>query len=232
MELRKLQLNSNELKLIALVSMTIDHIGYFLFPQLKLLRILGRIAFPIFAYMIAEGCRHTSNRLRYFLGILGMGILIQIFFWYTRHSLYQQVLITFSMSIALICSLRQAAEKGGVWILLTGLALALAAFVCLLLKNYLPKRGFTVDYGLCGVLLPVLIYAAQTRTQRLVAAAIGLAAVNFTFSSYTQWFSLLALPLLALYNGQRGSPRLKYLFYVYYPLHMVILECIRLMKKR
>ena len=232
MELRKLQLTSNELKLIALVSMTIDHIGYFLLPQLKLLRILGRIAFPIFAYMIAEGCRHTSNRLRYFLGILGLGILVQVFFWYTRQSLYQHILITFSMSIALIFSLRQAAEKGGVWVPVAGLALALAGFVCLLLKNYLPKRGFSVDYGLCGVLLPVLIYAARTRTQRLLAATIGLIAVSLSFSNSIQWFSLLALPLLALYNGQRGAWRLKYLFYSYYPLHLLILESIRVTNGR
>ena len=185
MELRKLQLTSNELKLIALVSMTIDHIGYFLLPQYTLLRILGRIAFPIFAYMIAEGCRYTSNRLRYFLGILGLGILVQLLFWYTRQSLYQHILITFSMSIALIFSLRQAAEKGGVWFLVSGLALALAGFVCLLLKNFLPIRGFSVDYGLCGVLLPVLIYVAQTRTQRLLATAIGLIAVSLSFSNNT-----------------------------------------------
>ena len=232
MEQPKLQLTSNELKLIALVSMTIDHIGYFLLPQYKLLRILGRIAFPIFAYMIAEGCRYTSNRLRYFLGILGLGILVQLLFWYTRQSLYQHILITFSMSIALIFSLRQAAEKGGVWILVSGLALALAGFVCLLLKHYLPKRGFSVDYGLCGVLLPVLIYVAQTRTQRLLATAIGLIAVSLSFSNNIQWYSLLALPLLALYNGQRGTSRLKYLFYAYYPLHLLILESIRVTNGR
>ena len=230
MEQPKLQLTSNELKLIALISMTIDHIGLFLFPQLKLLRIIGRLAYPIFAFMIAEGCRHTSNRLRYFLGVFGLGLMLQVFFWYTRHSLYQHILITFSMSIVLIFSLRQAAKKGGVWAVIAGLSLAAEVFICLFLKKYLPKRGFKIDYGLCGVLLPVLIDAARTRTQRIAAAAAGMTAVCL-YAGGIQWYSLLALPLLALYNGQRGSYRLKYLFYVYYPLHLVLLECIRLSKK-
>ena len=54
-------LTNNQLKLIALVTMTLDHIGVVLFPQAQWLRIVGRLAFPIFAYMIAEGCRHTAN---------------------------------------------------------------------------------------------------------------------------------------------------------------------------
>ena len=70
MEHRKPQLTSNELKLFALVVMTVDHIGALLLPQYSVLRIIGRLAFPIFAYMIAEGCAHTSSRLRYFLTIL------------------------------------------------------------------------------------------------------------------------------------------------------------------
>ena len=55
-------LTGNQLKLIALITMTIDHIGFMLLPQVKILRAIGRIAFPIFAYMIAEGCQYTRNR--------------------------------------------------------------------------------------------------------------------------------------------------------------------------
>ena len=231
MERRKLQLSSNQLKLIALVLMTVDHVGLLLFPGLRVLRIIGRLAFPIFAYMIAEGCRYTSNRLRYFLGIFCLGLAMQVFFWFTRHNYYQHILITFSFSIAIIFSMEQAAKRGGIWLIAPGAALAAAAISCLFLRNLLHKNTFAIDYGLCGVLLPVLIYLAQTRTQKLLAAAIGLTAVCIA-TGKIQWYSLLALPLLALYNGQRGSYRLKYLFYVYYPLHLVILEIIRLLYRR
>ena len=59
-------LNGNHLKLIAAFTMLLDHVGILLFPQIRLLRILGRLAYPIFAFMIAEGCRYTKNKLRYF----------------------------------------------------------------------------------------------------------------------------------------------------------------------
>ena len=232
MERNKPQLTSNELKLIALVSMTLDHLGMFLFPKLTILRIVGRIAFPIYAYMLAEGCRHTSSRLRYFCGIFGLGVLVQIFFWYTRHSIYQYILITFSMSLLLIFCGQEAEKKGGIWLLLGGVLLVFDAFICLLLKYFLPIRGFAVDYGLCGVLLPLLIYVARTRTQRLAAAALGLTAVCIASAYIYQWFSLLAVPLLALYHGQRGTYRLKYLFYAYYPIHLLILESIRVTNRR
>ena len=78
------RLSSNALKLIALVCMTVDHIGFLLYPHLHILRIIGRVAFPIFAYMIAEGCRYTSNRLRYFITIFLLGAAMQAFFWITR----------------------------------------------------------------------------------------------------------------------------------------------------
>ena len=55
-------LTNNQLKLIAMLSMLIDHVGMLLFPGVRVLRIIGRLAFPIFAYMIAEGCAHTRSR--------------------------------------------------------------------------------------------------------------------------------------------------------------------------
>ena len=76
------RLSSNALKLIALLSMTVDHIGLLLFPRLRIARILGRIAFPIFAYMIAEGCRHTSRRARYLGTVFLLGAAMQVLFWY------------------------------------------------------------------------------------------------------------------------------------------------------
>ena len=74
-------------------------------------------------------------------------------------------------------------------------------------------------------------FAAQTRAQKLLAAAIGLTGVCIAMGGI-QWYSLLALPLLALYRGQRGTYRLKYLFYAYYPIHLMILEGVRIARRR
>ena len=224
------RLSSNALKLIALICMTVDHAGMLLFPRLIVLRAIGRIAFPIFAWMIAEGCRHTSNRARYFCRVFLLGVAMQAFFWYFHRSLYQHILITFSISIALICSVQNAREKRGIWIALCAAAFLGAAFVCLFLVRLLPWKSFAIDYGFCGVLLPVLIYAGRNRAEQLLAAAVGLAAVSLSMSAL-QWYCMLALPLLALYSGERGARGFKYLFYIYYPLHLTVLEVIRLLRR-
>lgn len=71
-------MNATTLKIIGMIAMTIDHIGYFLFPQSVGFRVIGRIAYPIFAYMIAEGCRYTRNKARYFLSIFCIGCVCSL----------------------------------------------------------------------------------------------------------------------------------------------------------
>ena len=75
-------LNGNHLKLIAAFTMLLDHAGILLFPRVQLFRILGRLAYPIYAYMIAEGCRYTKNKLRYFLMVFGLGAACQIVYYF------------------------------------------------------------------------------------------------------------------------------------------------------
>jgi len=70
-------MNRNHLKLIACMSMLIDHIGYVLFPEAELLRIIGRIAMPIFAFFIGEGCLHTRDRKKYFLRLFVLALICQ-----------------------------------------------------------------------------------------------------------------------------------------------------------
>ena len=208
--------------------MTVDHIGVYLFPQATLLRIIGRLAFPLFAYMIAQGCRYTRSRTRYLLTIAALGILCQVVYWVTMGSLYQRVLITFIFSIALIYLLDYARRRASVfWSLLTALALLLVWFLSEGLVQLLPHTDYAIDYGFCGILLPVLIYIAKDQTQALLHTLIGLLILCLV-NGGLQWFCLAAIPLLALYNGTRGKTKLKYLFYIYYPIHLVVLHLLRL----
>ena len=73
-------INGTHLKLLAMVTMTLDHVGLILLGNYQPFRIIGRFAFPIFAYMIAEGCRYTRNKVRYFGIIFGLGLLFQTFY--------------------------------------------------------------------------------------------------------------------------------------------------------
>lgn len=216
-------LSGNQLKLIALLAMTCDHVGLALLPQHGWLRIIGRLALPIFAYMIAEGCHYTKNRARYLSIIFGMGLLCQLVYWFAMQSLEQCILITFSLSILLIYALDAALSRPCVkQYTFTLFTFAVVGFVCLGLPQLLPKTDFTIDYSIYGVLLPVLVFIGRSKHQKLLLLMIGLIALAIQ-SFAEQWYALCALPLLMLYNGQRGKATIKALFYVYFPLHLAVI---------
>lgn len=98
--------SGNALKFIAAISMVIDHVGMLIFPEIRLFRIIGRIAFPIFSFMIAEGCKYTKDKLRYFLSVFLLGALCQSVYIIYENDMYMNVLITFSLSIVMVYSLQ------------------------------------------------------------------------------------------------------------------------------
>lgn len=217
----------NQLKLLALVSMTLDHVGLILLPGVPVLRLLGRLAFPIYGWMIAEGCRHTHDRRRYLGRLALLAAVCQVANFGVAGSLYQCVLVTFTLSVAVIWAADRAWERGtkGAFGCLAAL---LAGVFCLCVV--LPGAGgtdFEVDYGLAGVLLPVLVYYGGTHRQRLFCLTLGLAVLSLSLGGI-QWACLAAVPVLALYNGQRGRGSLGRLFYLYYPLHLAALYAIAL----
>ncbi len=224
-------LSGNQLKLIAMITMTIDHVGMVIFPGVMILRIIGRLAFPIYAFMIAEGCRYTRNRRRYFLTMAGVGAGCQVVYYIVDSSLYQCVLVTFSLSLLIIFALDNALKKkDALSISLAAGAFLGAYFVTSVLPMLLPETDFAVDYGFMGVMLPVYVYLGQDKWTRLLGAGLGMALVSIS-SGGIQWYSLLSLPLLALYSGKRGKARLKNLFYIYYPLHLAVIYAVGMLIK-
>lgn len=222
-------LTGNALKLIALIVMTVDHIGVQLFPEIKLLRIIGRLALPIFAYMIAEGCKYTKNRRRY-LGLIALEALIcQLVYLIAMGSLYMCILVTFSLSILLIYIGDFAVKKkstSGYIALVTAIIAVFA--ICELLPKALPNTDFQIDYGFFGVLMPVVLYFSRDdKLSKLSSITAMCVLLGLRFGG-VMYFNLLAIPLLTLYNGERGKHKMKYLFYIYYPLHLVIIYAISL----
>lgn len=219
-------LTNNQLKLLAMLAMTLDHVGIVFFPQVLWLRIVGRLAFPIYAYMIAEGCRHTRRPLRYLSGIATMAVLCQVVYFFAMGSVYQCILVTFSLSICLILLIRYAQKQQTTlsWLLVfSGFAAAL--FLCHGLPALLPHTDYQVDYGMIGVLVPVFVYLGTGNISRLAMFTLGLLGLCFAFGGI-QWLCLLAIPLLALYNGQRGKWNIKWLFYLFYPAHLAVIQLI------
>ncbi len=233
-------LSGNALKMIAALAMLIDHIGVILLPQLPVLRIIGRLAFPIFAFMIAQGCRYTKNKARYFLTMFGVGAVCQAVLFFYNQSLEMNVLITFSLSVLLIYSFQWAKEE------IFAAQARIPVILCkvLLFGALLCGVGILglyadLDYGATGAMLPLfaaLLHpprsASHTHLHRCddprlhaLVMAVGLLLLALDDGGI-QFFSFFALPLLLLYSGKRGKWRMKYFFYVFYPAHLLLLQMI------
>ncbi len=222
----KFGLSNNALKIIAMASMLIDHAGLILFPQHQIFRIIGRIAFPIFAYMIAEGCFYTRKRKKYLLMIAGLGIICQLVSTIATGSLYQNILITFTLAIITIFAIDNFLKKKNIpSFLLMALTVTGVIFVSYVAPIIFESHGFKVDYGIWGVLLPVFVYFSPTKTLKIFFTTLILA-IRIFLVSKLQLFALLAVPFLMLYNGKRGKLNTKYVFYIFYPAHLTILYLI------
>lgn len=237
--LKKLRLSGNALKIIACVSMLIDHAGLMLFPKAFWMRCVGRLAFPIFAFLISEGCRYTKNKLRYFLSVFILGLLCQIVYFIAYpYDLYFGILITFSISILLIYSLQFMKRSffynsKAIVKILSVIIFALG--VCL---AYIFTENYKVDYGFIGCVLPLFAVVfdfdkikgfekLDNLYIRIIAFCIGLLIYYFTSAMQSLVvYCLLTIPLLLLYSGKRGKLKIKYLFYVFYPLHLGVLAVI------
>lgn len=221
-------LSGNQLKIIALITMTLDHIGIQLFPQISILRIIGRLSFPIFAYMIAEGCQYTHNRKKYLLAMWGLAATCQLVYFFAMGSLYMCVLVTFALSIGLIYAIDFGRVKGGIAWAVPIVTLAASMFLCIVLPRLLSGTDYSIDYGIWGVLLPVFAYLGTSRKDKFALMSAGLILLSRSIGSI-QWFSLAALIPLYFYNGTRGKTRMKHLFYIYYPAHLVAIYAISLL---
>ncbi len=226
MMLKKISfLSANSLKIIALISMTIDHIGLIFFPENLVLRAIGRLAFPIFAYFIAEGAKHTSNYLKYFVRIFGLGIIFFIFYLCFMKMVYFSIFITFSISLILIglykLFIKSISEKNTI----LGISYLLISAGLILLSYFLTTIA-KVDYGIFGILISVILYAFKKDIFKMIGLFVMLLIFSFAnqvFPIYINVFCIISVLLLMLYNGEKGKLNLKYLFYFYYPLHLVTL---------
>lgn len=232
-------LSAFAIKILACLFMLIDHIGVMFFPQCQLMRIVGRLAYPLFAYFIAEGCRYTKNKTRRFLSVFLLGAICEFFYVATSGDYYGNILLTFSLSILLIYLLQYVKKTylSNKTVSYLSFVLFLFSVVCV----YFFCKYIGVDYGFFGVITPLLVTlfddvtenAKDTynlKSKRLLSLCgffIGLVLLSFVNPVLDcQVWCLLSVFIVALYNGERGRYNFKYGFYLFYPLHMVALEAI------
>ena len=215
-------LSGNMLKIIAAAAMVLDHAGLMFFPGNDFLRILGRLAFPIFAFMIAEGSKYTRNKFRYFGQLFALALVCQIVYFLVDGSMYLSVLFTFSLALLMIFSLQACKEKPT--------AFRIAIFLLSILTVWLLNRIFTIDYGFWGCMVPLFAAlphktAFDQKNTNVACLGLGLLLLAWDLGGWQIW-SLAALPLLLLYSGQRGKWKMKYFFYIFYPAHLALLQII------
>ena len=222
-------LDGTMLKIIAMVSMVFDHVGDMFFPEMTWMRMIGRLAMPIFAFCITEGYIHTRNKNKYLLRMGVFALISEVPFDLAFDGKiglsHQNIMVSFFISIValMLFDLIRGAKietKGrySVWRTLLGaLAVIAMAVVAFLVK---------ADYTFFAVASVFLFYAFKD-TNPFVRPVPGVAFLALTRTmGYYLTTGLSIIPLL-LYNGKKGKG-LKWLFYVFYPGHLLLLYVLKL----
>lgn len=194
------------LKLIAIVTMLIDHIGYLLFPQQIAWRMIGRLSFPIFAFLVARGSRLTRSQPRYFLRLMIYGVVSQLpYSYFVPHGL--NIFFTLAAGLAVIWCWSH--PKFYVK------PLAIPVLASSLYLDY--------SYGLYGLLLILAFHLFYDRPLIMTAAFAGLSWYYYqTTHVDIQALAMAALPLI--YGLPSFGLRLpKHVGYLFYPVHITVL---------
>lgn len=221
-------MNSNKLKAIAIITMLIDHVGYVLFPDLLILRVIGRLSFPIFTFLIAEGYYHTKDINKYMLRLGVFALISEIPFdlafhgspWYTNS---QNIFFTLFLGLLAI-RIYDHYKTSGKWIGILGV-----------IGTCMVSFAFKTDYYVFGVLIifafnglrnrPLGKYLMVSTLLVLLTGVIGMSKGSFAFTNTYQIASLLSLGLIYLYNGKPGMKlgKFKMALYIFYPAHLWII---------
>lgn len=202
-------LSGSALKIIALVSMTMDHIAYYLMEHgslmYDLMRTMGRMAFPIFAFLLVEGYDHTRSTRKYALSLLAFALISEIPWWLLNHDNTHNVFFTLLLGLIVIEGINKLGKKPLLWAVLIITICTIAIFL-------------HVDYEYSGILLICTfhIFKPDKVTKCLLATLF-----MYQYGVIGLW---LGLAVILCYNGQRGFIKgqyTKYLWYAYYPLHLM-----------
>ena len=228
----------NQLKMIAFILMLCDHIGFMLIENgvlygqnpmywnmalqtaagqrwylaARILRFLGRLSFPIFAFLTVEGFTHTKNIKNYILKLALFAVISEVTFdlaikgvvWYPE---YQNVIFTLLFGVLTMYFIEKAGKKHTViQFMIIGVFCGAA---------YIVKS----DYGAVGVALIAVMYLLRLdRKLCIIMGAVISAAESYTYSGV----AALAYLFIRLYNGKRGELPMKYFFYIGYPAHLLL----------
>lgn len=249
-ELKSYQkLSSNAIKLIAIIAMTIDHVAGVIFggfstsPLAIVMHVIGRITCPIMCYCIAEGFHYTRNKNKYTLRLFIFALIshfpyvlasrsyvdLHSFIPFYYGSIFNQTSVIWSLAWGLVMLRIANSEKIKQW-----LKCVLFLLICVVV--------FPADWSCIAVLYILFIgtnrgnFKAQMLWMVIfvtIYAVVYVFLIN-TVYGFIQLGVVLSVPILLLYNGKRGKNAtvnkvMKWLFYIYYPLHLLIIGLVRVL---
>ena len=235
---RKLGLNANQLKTIAIIAMTVDHLVWTLEPGYStkwwviILHILGRLTAPIMWFFIAEGYHHTKNLKKYAIRLFVLALISHfaynfcfgISFIPFKNSVFNQTGVVWSLAWGLVLLCICDNEKLKQW-----QKIILTIIICVI--------TFPSDWSCIATLAVLFIGSNRGNFKKqmisMMVFTFMYALVYFFFIdkiyAVIQLFTCLTIPLLRLYNGERGKWKgMGKLFYFYYPVHLVVCGIIRI----
>ena len=224
------------LKIIACITMFIDHIGYIIFDKTSYFNYVGRFAFPIFAFQISQGYIHTKNVKKYLMRLFIFAIISQLPFMLFYNSIATGFVINtiFTLFLGLICILLydKVSKVLGVF---TAIFLGILAELC------------KFDYGFYGIAIILLFYIFKDHKIYMISSFILATIIKYLYHilSYAKYdsatlirafeyyfplclFTILSSVFIYFYNGKKGR-NVKYLLYLFYPLHLLLIYVLTLL---
>ncbi|MBQ8961836.1 MAG: hypothetical protein IJ071_11595 [Ruminococcus sp.] len=240
--MKKLSLDRNKIKYLAIAAMLCDHIAMFMLsPGISeapagrvavyaLMRTIGRLTAPIMLFFLVEGFVHTSSRKKYGVRLLVFGLISQVPYALSHYGTLLKLDLNMIITLFITFLMLLAEEK------IVSLPLRRITVFALIMST------FCCDWGVIGPFMAWLFYKfredrrSQLRAYSVVCAIQVAAAVIFLAKNGYHWYGelwqagmFLAIPVLLCYNGRPGSrsPVNKWVFYVFYPLHLLIFWIIK-----
>lgn len=219
-------MSSFVLKIIAIISMLFDHVGYTIFNKFSFLNYIGRFAFPIFAFQLTEGYSHTKDLKKYFFRLFLFAIISQVpymlFISSYTNSFSFNILFTLILGLLAITLYEKLDNKY--------LGTFLVILCCII------AQCFYFDYGWFGIAIIFIFHIFKNKKWIMNLSFAIVTFINYFYKyitavKYEYLFIILfcVLPLIPinLYNGKKGKDT-KYLLYIFYPLHLIILYLVHL----
>lgn len=209
-----MKLNAFQLKILAVITMIIDHLGVLIFPNNIVFRIIGRVSFVLFAFLLVEGLYYTRNINRYFFRLLFFAIISEIPFDYVMYGEFfhwevQNVFWNLAIGVGSIGLLKNATEGMEIRkLIICVLSLFLAAVI-------------KADFSWYGLMVIYIFFFWREKVWKLV----GVGFINIIIGGIQTFGFLGVIPIL-FYSGKQGR-RMGWWFYSFYAVHLIILKIIK-----